>query len=351
MLTTIIIVLSVITIIGTFIKLLKEDAWWIRFFDFPQAQLAVLGMLCLVGLILELDFNIWWHFVLTLVLTAATVYESIIVFPYTWLANKESKRINDVSDECTLSLMISNVYMYNREYQRLVKVVKDTMPDVLIMVETDLKWEHGVKEIEEFYPYTIKYPIDNTYGILMYSKLQLQGSEVKFMVEEDIPSIHTYVKLRSGDLIKLYAIHPEPPSPTENERSTERDAELYLVAKEVEQVEGPVIVAGDLNDVAWSHSTRIFQRISRLLDPRKGRGFFNTFNAKIPILRWPLDHVFHSTDFRLVDIQRLPAIGSDHFPMYIRLAYSPDRPNDEPLEDPAEEDEREEAREKIRAAL
>jgi hypothetical protein len=76
---------------------------------------------------------------------------------------------------------------------------------------------------------------------------------------------------------------------------------------------------GDLNDVAWSRTTRLFQRISGLLDPRVGRHFVNTFHADYPLLRWSLDHVFHSTDFALVQMQRLPHIGSDHFPVYVVL--------------------------------
>jgi hypothetical protein len=40
-------------------------------------------------------------------------------------------------------------------------------------------------------------------------------------------------------------------------------------------------------------------------------------------LRWPLDHVFVSDDFVLESIRRLPAFGSDHFPILIRLVYAP----------------------------
>jgi hypothetical protein len=50
---------------------------------------------------------------------------------------------------------------------------------------------------------------------------------------------------------------------------------------------------------------------------------FNSFHADYWLLRWPLDHVFVSSDFRLRDMQRLPAFGSDHFPILIRLDHHP----------------------------
>ena len=67
----------------------------------------------------------------------------------------------------------------------------------------------------------------------------------------------------------------------------------------------------------------MFQRISGLLDPRVGRHFVNTFHASYPLLRWSLDHVFHSPDFALITMQRLPDVGSDHFPVLTRLQYMP----------------------------
>ena len=157
----------------------------------------------------------------------------------------------------------------------------------------------------------------------LFSRLPLGEPEIRFLVEEDVPSIHATLELRSGDSVRAHFLHPAPPSPTENTESTERDAELVIVARSVAESNQPVIVAGDLNDVAWSATTRLFRKISGLLDPRVGRGVFNTFHVDYPLVRWPLDHLFHSQHFTLLDIRRLPSIGSDHFPLLTRLSLTP----------------------------
>jgi endonuclease/exonuclease/phosphatase (EEP) superfamily protein YafD len=60
-----------------------------------------------------------------------------------------------------------------------------------------------------------------------------------------------------------------------------------------------------------------------MLDPRIGRAFFNTFHAHYPLVKWPLDHVFHSSHFMLEDIRKLSDIGSDHYPLLTRLKLKP----------------------------
>jgi hypothetical protein len=155
----------------------------------------------------------------------------------------------------------------------------------------------------------------------LYSRLELINPKLNFFIEDDIPSIITGVKLDSGESINLYCLHPRPPVPTESDRSNERDAELLLVGRMINKSDAPTIVAGDLNDVAWSRTTNLFQKISGLLDPRIGRGLYSSFHADYPVIRFPLDHVFHSNHFRLAELRRLPNIGSDHFPIYIALTY------------------------------
>lgn len=188
--------------------------------------------------------------------------------------------------------------------------------------------------------------------------------ETRFLVEPEIPSIRTKVRLRSRALLTVYGAHPRPPGlerpdDEEDDRGSEneeddgeredtdmRDAELLTIAKEIRGLGNvPVIVAGDFNDVAWSHTTHLFQRIGGLLDPRVGRGFINTFDTRNRLMRYPLDHVFASEHFLLVELRRLPDIGSDHFPLLVVLDYDPNAPieNEEPQQEAGDEEEAEEA--------
>jgi endonuclease/exonuclease/phosphatase (EEP) superfamily protein YafD len=151
--------------------------------------------------------------------------------------------------------------------------------------------------------------------------------------------VHTGVRLPCGEVIHLHGLHPRPPEPLRDQDSTPRDAELVMVGKAVGKApDQPTVVAGDLNDVAWSPTSEQFMRLSRLLDPRRGRGMYNSYNAKNPFFRYPLDHVFHSSHFRLVELRRLESVGSDHFPVLVELSFEPDAPPEQPTPRPDHDD-------------
>lgn len=304
---------------------LPLDNWWVRGVEFPRIQIMVLGVVAWIGMI---GFGAQWQvgqWLLFIALSITLAYQLRMVLPYTRIWKKEVQKATDDSKlaEHQLKIMVSNVLTPNDRTQDLVDLVKDKNPDILIALETDKKWEQALAQIEPDYPYTVKIPLDNLYGMHLYSKLELIDPEVKYLIIDDIPSIHSQLRLQSGRVIWLYCLHPMPPSPTEADKSTTRDAELLMVGKHIKEHKQTAILAGDLNDVAWSKTTRRFQRISGLLDPRIGRHFINTFHVKYPFLRWALDHIFHSACFTVVDIKRMPSIGSDHFPVMTTLQYEP----------------------------
>ncbi|OAL79997.1 endonuclease [Acinetobacter sp. SFB] len=313
--------ISVFVIWLTFWSLIPRDEWWIRGADFPRLQILVLGLIAFVLLLLwDQPWDLWREIVF-IGLIAALAYQLKMVLPYTFIWKKQVKKVrqHQLNPDKKISVIVSNVLTPNDKYHLLIDQIQKHQPDLVLTLETDLNWQKALSVIEKDYPYRVPVPLDNLYGMHLYSKLELKDTEVKFILSDEIPSIYTTVILRSGQPVQLYCLHPKPPSPTEAKDSTLRDAELLMVGDQIKDLDESCIVMGDLNDVAWSRTTRLFQRISGLLDPRVGRHYINTFHADYPLLRWSLDHIFHSTDFALVHMERLPHVGSDHFPVYVIL--------------------------------
>jgi len=328
----------------TALSAIRSARWWIRVWDYPRLHVAA-GLLaaCLaLALAAPLDGAA------ALVLAAGSVafaWQAWRIYPYTPFARRQSRRAG-AAEAPRLRLLIANVLMTNRRAADLLALVRETDPDIVLAAETDDWWDAQLAPLLESHPHALRRPQPDTYGLHLFSRLPLRHAELRYLVEPDVPSVFAEVELRPGRRVALWGLHPRPPLPGED--TEERDAELVMVAREAAARRGPRIVMGDLNDVAWSDTTRLFQKLSQLLDPRVGRGLYATYPANLPLLRWPLDHLFHSSDFRLVGLRTLRRFGSDHLPILIELAHEPD-PGQEAELPKADEADRAEAREKLEA--
>lgn len=302
---------------------IKTYRWWVRIWDFPRVQIAV--ALALVGGYYAWQYGIGtgWRPLLLGLMAVGFLNELWHIRRFTPFWRVQALRTREKSPRHSFSIMISNVRMANTRYRRFLQLVRENDPDIILINEPDGRWaRHLGAVLNARYPYRIEKPLSNTYGMMLYSRFKLLHPRVRFLVEPDIPSFRATVVLPGSDrTFELFTVHPQPP---QFQKDTDtREAELLLVAREVVATGRPSIVMGDLNDVAWSRTTDLFRRISGLLDPRIGRGFYNTYNAFVPLFRYSLDHVFYSPSFRLIRLKRLGFFGSDHFPILIRLTYEP----------------------------
>ncbi len=317
---------SLFLILGTLMNLSKNPHWFVRSWDFPRVFIAIISGI-LAGVYSWFFHDSVWDLLILLGLAGVVVRQVYMIFPYTRFARRTVLETERPPGDERLRLLMSNVLMDNHNYDKWLKVARAAKADIIVAVEVDQGWIDAIASLQDDYPHAVHYPLDNFYGIVLYSRLEFDGEpELKFLVQDDIPSIHATIILKNGQRIRLHALHPRPPEPIYNQDSTPRDAELVIMGQEIEKLERnvPTIVCGDLNDVAWSYTTQLFLRLSKLLDPRMGRGMYNSFNANSRIFRYPLDHVFHSNEFKLVDLHVLEHVGSDHFPVLIELSCEPE---------------------------
>ncbi len=320
-----------VAVVATLLAETTWAPWYARVCDFPRSQVAVAALLTGFAVpLLHLVFRGTLTFLDGMALLLGllvVVRQAFWIWPYMPFAARDVNDAENPPDENVLRLIVSNVLQPNEDHDLWRRVMSDEDADVFALAEADQTWIDAANElIGQSHPHHVHVPLDNLYGMAVWSRLPTSDVSVEYTVQEDIPSVHMTVELASGQKVRVHVVHPRPPAPQESDSSAPRDAELVLLGRRISEAEEgpdalPTVVCGDLNDVAWSRTTDLFLRLSGLLDTRRGRGLYNTFHAGHWWVRFPLDHVFAGRAFKLVEMRRLDYVGSDHFPILVCVAY------------------------------
>ncbi|MEL7147013.1 MAG: endonuclease/exonuclease/phosphatase family protein, partial [Bacteroidota bacterium] len=259
----------------SFFPLVNSNHWLFRFFDFVRLQLSlILIALLITGLLLSVNATSLYYFTIGF-LTIAIGYQAITVSPFLPRNQKKAKAHAD-----KITVISVNVLQENTAYDRLISLVKDKKPDILLTMETNIDWEKGLAVLEGEFKHAIKVPKDNRYGMHLYTNLDINEYQVRYLISEEHPSIEATLQDKNQRIFTFWGIHPPPPSPTEKPTSSQKDAELMKVAKLALESKIPVIISGDFNTVCWSKVSKLFSKISKLKDARLKKGFYGTFPAR-----------------------------------------------------------------------
>ena len=301
--------------------LINPRAKWIRALDNLRMQIVISGIVLSVWMSFLLNPNDLISVILFISLISSTFYLLYSVLPYTPVFKKQVKDIGHFSDEYandySFGILLVDVKRENKNSKGLVKTIMDSDPDLILLSETDNWWTEKMRVLDSYYPFSVTHPSGKSGGMMLFSKLRLVNSEVKFLTNENVPSIHATVELETKERLKLYYIHPEPAESGINE--SVREAELLSIGKLAKDSRHPVIVAGNFKEAGWSGTVKLFQKISGLCDAGIGRKHYGSYNTRFPLFRWGPDRFFLSNEFQSGVITLKPAFGSDHFPLFIRL--------------------------------
>ncbi len=296
---------------ATLVAAIPSNSRWVRIFDFPRVQTAVLLVLVFAGWAVAARPRPGALAAMGSAVLVALLLQASKVWPYTRLHAVEAPTAAACAPSDRFSVLVANVLYTNRNAAALLQLVRSADPDLVLLLETNAFWNRELDDLDSAYPHRVEHPRPDGHGIHLLSRNRLVSPRVRYLFGDYRPSIWSGVRLPSGETVGFYGLHPAPPPLKDTAR---RDAEILIVAQAVRAEGRPALVAGDFNDVPWSRTTRLFAEVGGLSDPRIGRGLFTTFSANWPLFRWPLDHVFHTRGFTPLEIEVGPDIGSDHLP-------------------------------------
>ncbi len=313
------ILLALAGIAVTVIPAIPGNIWWVRYLDFTRIEILIASAAVWVLLLLVSRGVI--SRVALLALAGAIAYQAYVLYPYTGFAPPNQIATETCAPNSRLRLLEVNVQKTNQHDNRLLNMVRQIDPDIAWFQEVDEWWLQNLAPLAATMPYHVTQAQPNYFGAALYSRYPLSDPEVKFLTGSHDPSVFTGIQLPSNQSIRLYAIHPRPPQ--QGQSTAERDAQILATALAAHDDNLPHIVAGDLNAVPWEDTVHLAKRVGRFLDPRIGRGFYMTWNATSPVLKWPLDQILPGQTFTLTALRVLPEFGSDHRPYLAELCFNP----------------------------
>jgi endonuclease/exonuclease/phosphatase (EEP) superfamily protein YafD len=320
------IALQVFALALTVLAILSEfnnvESRHLKMLDFLRIQFFLFTLISLIPLLLLIKQWNWFNYSIIFGLVLGLYIHGKYLVNYTSLVAVEVPTAAALEDsDQSIRILLVNVQMSNKNTVALIDLIAKENPDLVLVMEVNKRWSEALSVLENDYPHVQAEINDLTYGMLLFSKFPFRKKEVNYINNENVPSFESSILLNDTMEINLDCLHPVPPTRFEDlpDNEGQKEIALKIVGKLVKGRSNPTIVLGDMNAVVWSKVDHLTGTDNLLFDVRVGRGFYNSFSATNIILRWPLDHVFVTKEFRLKKISRLPKIGSDHFPILVEL--------------------------------
>lgn len=200
-----------------------------------------------------------------------------------------------------------NLYINNPQVKTDLHWLAQQSADVVFLTEATPAMQIQ-QRLQDAYPYGCERTEDSPFGLVLLSKEPLKSCTVLQQGSlHHFPAIRT--ELGNGRIV--YAIHPPPPITAY--LANERDHVLQIIAGQVQQEQGEVLVMGDMNNTAFAPSFRQFLHTSRL-----------TLQSPRIMPTWrpgyiSIDHVLLRSAHSAA-VSYAPWMGSDHRP--VRVAWS-----------------------------
>jgi endonuclease/exonuclease/phosphatase (EEP) superfamily protein YafD len=247
-------------------------------------------------------------------LLAAGSVSAAAVWPYVPALNGATNVA--LAAPATLKVLTVNVSYRPFSPRRLLELVRQEDPDLLIVQELTPHAEQVLADFDTLFAQHHKFPAAGARGIGVWSRYELESSTTFALGR--LPAIEARVLAPQGAFTVIGAHLNSPVSPR---RAAARNAELRELAVRSAAIQGPLVVAGDFNITPYSPFYTDWLASSGLTDSRRGRTLSISWPTWLPWAGIPIDHVAVNSGFSIVSHRPLANFDSDHYGVLVELAH------------------------------
>ena len=214
----------------------------------------------------------------------------------------------------SIRLVSANVHRGNREYSKLIELIRSSKADAVLLIEVNRTWLGRLAALSDLFPHSVARPQEDNFGMALFSRFPLSPAVIETAADMDYPILIATPEVE-GKSVTVIGAHPPPPISTDFVKM--REQYVDVLAGYVSRQRGNVVVLGDLNTTSWSPLFEGFIRKTGLRDSRKGFGVQPTWPTWIPPLSIPIDHCLVSRGISVTSRCIGPRVGSDHYPLIV----------------------------------
>ncbi|HSY61184.1 MAG TPA: endonuclease/exonuclease/phosphatase family protein [Cytophaga sp.] len=230
----------------------------------------------------------------------------------------------EISSNTELTLMTYNLFFKNKNPDVILKQIKETNPDILVVQELTPQWVHLLsKSLEHMYPYKTIYADKGTHGMGVYSKYKLSSDTLLLnqckkpfaqivnvrVFNKKIQIINTHTASPAAAIE-----HPENFLSYFNSNYAQREKQFTQIEGAAENSTNAIsILIGDLNTTCYEPLYRNLRNnwvdVFNEIGEGSNKTFPNTSRSK-PFLT--LDYIFIKGAITPVSARILSGGSSDH---------------------------------------
>jgi len=225
-----------------------------------------------------------------------------------------SKNI-ELKNTPSYSLLQANVFKFNFDAKPLLKMIKDTDPDIILLSEITRKWDRDLEPIVETYPYIYSVPKEGSHGMALYSKIPFNNARIEYVSDRGIPAF-----IIDYDDFQIISIHTLPP--ISQSFFDDRNQHFDWIERHVfDLATHPLIVAGDMNITMFAARYQKMIQRTNLINAKENRQIgASWFGLNQNLIGIPIDHFLHTIDIHVASSRVMPSIKSDHHPIYTQFS-------------------------------
>jgi len=220
-----------------------------------------------------------------------------------------------------LKIVSLNSWHSNRSPEKIVSYLRKVKADVVILIEFGPSKLKLLPKLAQDYPYSVQCAGRWYCSMVLLSRLPLKAARVTSPTNLRPAFVWARVRMpgREGREITVIGTHIYRPST----RPRLHVSHLNELAKFVNGLKGPYILAGDFNATPWSQSYRSFMRKTKLTAPGPMLPSWPAW--PLPLPQVAIDHLFASKSLSIVGRGVGPNVGSDHLPIWALVRAMPPR--------------------------